>query len=92
MADIITFPARGGTESMAALVWATSRSLLEAARLGRRDAAMRLGIWLTNTARHKDCTEPLARVIDGTLKAARDILGGTAPAFEPIQPDDGEVA
>lgn len=107
MGTLITYrPGDAGPGSIAKLVWTSSQSLLEAAAQGRREAAGRLGMWLLNTRQDETCSPALARTIDHALEAARRRLDAAPEAeaqpcavvplrrlrFEPIQPDDGEVA
>lgn len=105
MAHLIIFsPGGTGPGAIAKLVWAGSQAVLEAARGGQSEAAQRLGVWLLNTRADPRCTPPLARVIDRALEAARQRLAPAAELaaadviplrrwrFEPVQPDDGEVA
>lgn len=92
-ARLITYrPGSAGPDALARLVWQSSTALLAAARAGRRDLAGSLGLWLDNTRRDPRCTPPLARVIDGSLCAARRHLGGGTADFTPLQPDDGAAA
>lgn len=108
MGALITYrPGGTGPGAIAKLVWASSQSLLEAAAQGRRDTASRLGMWLLNTRQEESCSPALARTIDHALEAARRRLDAAPEPeaqpcavvplrrpwrFEPIQPDDGEVA
>lgn len=107
MGTLITFtPGGAGPGSIAHLVWASSQGMLQAAALGHREAVGKLGIWLLNTSQDPRCTTAMVRVIDHTLEAANRRLAAGPEAeaqpcavvplrpwrFEPIQPDDGEVA
>ena len=73
-------------------VLAASKSLLEAARAGQREAAERIGMWLDNTRADDACPQRLRRTIDRNMEIARGLLGGSGGDFSPIQPDDGEAA
>lgn len=93
MAHLLALHPRGSQpERLARLVWTASTQLLEAARAGRREAAARMGWWLTATRAEADCPQALRRTIDRSLAVAQRHLGGTLPDFQPIQPDDGEAA
>ena len=92
MALITYSPGGSGAGAIAKVVWAASQALLEAARGGQREAAERIGLWLTNTRDDPRCTARVKRTIDRSMDIARARLGGTAPRFQPIQPDDGEAA
>ncbi|MFG1255914.1 hypothetical protein V5F79_01215 [Xanthobacter flavus] len=107
MGTLITFtPGGTGPGSIAHLVWASSQGMLQAAMQGHRQVVDKLGIWLINTSQDPRCTPTMVRVIDHTIEAAtRRLAAGPAPEaqpcavvplrpwrFEPIQPDDGEVA
>lgn len=93
MAALLLYqPAGQGPGSIAKLVWEASQGLLAATRAGRRDLAERIGVWLANTREDPRCTPAMARIINSALGIALARFGGTAPAFTPFQPDDGEAA
>lgn len=108
MGTLITWcPGGTGPGAIAKVVWGISQGLLEAAALGHREVAGNLGMALINMrVGERRCTPAMDRVIDHALAAANRRLSpepaAETPAapviplrpwrFEPIQPDDGEVA
>lgn len=93
MAALLLYsPAGRGPESIAKLVWTASQGLMLATREGHRPLAEQMSRWLVNTREDTRCTAPMRRVIDHSLEIALARFGGTPPAFEPLQPDDGEAA
>lgn len=91
MATLIAYSPGGRDPGGAVeMFWHASQTLQQAARLGRRDLAVAPGHLLAATRADRRCSRALARSIDSTLAAAARRLGGTAPDFTPVQPDDGE--
>lgn len=74
------------------LVWQSCQALREAIRAGDRCRAIGIGQWLASTRDAADCPAPLRRVISDALEDALATFGGSGPALEPLQSDDGEVA
>lgn len=93
MAMLLALPPRSpALDTSAIIVWSASTALLAAVRAGDRRQAEEMGTLLVNTREDRRCTPARARVIDSTMEIALRAFGGTAPAFQPAQPDDGEVA
>lgn len=93
MSTIIVYRHVGrGPESIARLAWHASQGLLTATRVGRRDLAEEISVWMINTREDPRCTQALGRILDSALAIAFARFGGAGPGFVPIQSDDGEAA
>lgn len=92
MSTLAIFHPPQGLALVTRLVWQSCQAMREAIRAGDRCRAIGIGQWLANTRDAPDCPDPLRRTIAGAMEDALATFGGSGPALEPLQSDDGEVA
>lgn len=91
MAALLSPPADTPLPHLIDLAWHASFDLLEAIRAGDLHAAVIPAAWLAATREHPRATPALKRMAGHTLEISLKAFGGTAPAFDPVQPSDGEA-